>query len=205
MDLFQEQNMNILKWLTGIMMAGFLAATGCSRSTEPETPPTETEVAEIATPEEVATAKPKEAPTQQSVPASFGAHLVNRGGEVVSTDALQGRKIGLYFSASWCPPCRTFTPKLVAAYNELKAADQPFELVFVSSDRNESAMLEYMNSYQMEWLAVPYQDPARNQLAQRHRIRGIPSLIIVDDAGEVISTRGVQEVSSLGAAAFERW
>lgn len=203
--------MNILKWLTGIMMAGFLMATGCGRSAETEAPPTEpaapaeAQMAETTPAEEAATGKPKEVPPPQPAPTSFGAHLVNRAGEIVSTDVLQGRTIGLYFSAAWCPPCRTFTPKLVAAYNELKATDQPFELVFVSSDRNEAAMLEYMNNYNMEWLAVPYQDPARSQLAQRHRIRGIPSLIIVDDTGQVISTRGVQEVSSRGAAAFENW
>ena len=32
---------------------------------------------------------------------------------------LKGKKIGLYFSASWCKPCHTFSPLLTAAYQNL--------------------------------------------------------------------------------------
>ena len=46
----------------------------------------------------------------------------------------------LYFSAHWCPPCRMFTPKLVEWYNNFKPKHPDFELVFVSSDRDQAAM-----------------------------------------------------------------
>ena len=38
--------------------------------------------------------------------------LLDAGGQEVSIDELKGKYVGLYFSASWCGPCRTFTPKL---------------------------------------------------------------------------------------------
>ena len=78
--------------------------------------------------------------------------------EEVSVDTLggEGKVIGLYFSAHWCPPCRRFTPELVEWYNELKKGPlkDKFDIVFISSDREEKAFDEYFDS--MPWLALPY-------------------------------------------------
>ncbi len=136
---------------------------------------------------------------------AFGEQLVNAQGEAVSPAQLEGKKIGLYFSAEWCPPCRTFTPRLVEAYNELKEAGKPFEIIFVSHDRTEDAMLNYMQGYDMDWPAIAFDADKRDALKQQHGIRGIPTLIIVDDKGEVLSRDGRNEVTARGAEAFENW
>ena len=68
----------------------------------------------------------------------------------------EGKVVGLYFSAHWCPPCRGFTPKLAEWYRELKEGPlkEKFDIVFVSSDRDEGAFDDYFN--EMPWLALPY-------------------------------------------------
>ena len=43
---------------------------------------------------------------------------------------------GLYFSAHWCPPCRKFTPQLVAYYNQIAHDHPEFEIIFVSADKS---------------------------------------------------------------------
>ena len=70
----------------------------------------------------------------------------------------KGKVVGVYFSAHWCPPCRGFTPKLAEWYTELKKGplNDKFEIVFVSSDRDEKSFDDYFDS--MPWLALPYSE-----------------------------------------------
>lgn len=74
---------------------------------------------------------------------ALGQDLVGKAG---------GKTIGLYFSAHWCPPCRGFTPKLAEMYND--GLKDKMEIIFISSDRYESAFNEYFG--EMPWLALPY-------------------------------------------------
>src|SRR5438270_4822719 len=67
----------------------------------------------------------------------------------LDADFEKKKLIGLYFSAHWCPPCRKFTPNLVAYYNKNVAAHPDFEILFVSNDKSPSAMEDYMREQQM--------------------------------------------------------
>jgi len=84
--------------------------------------------------------------------------------------------VALYFSASWCPPCKRFTPKLVEAYNALKpGASAYLAVVFVSSDQDQAGFDSYRSH--MPWLAVPYSDARRRQaLKTAAGVEGIPML-----------------------------
>jgi len=75
--------------------------------------------------------------SEQRSPASnlalfASGELLSKDGPVSAQDALKGKYVGVYYSASWCPPCQRFTPKLVEAYSSnLKGKN--FENVFVSA------------------------------------------------------------------------
>merc|ERR1712110_400015 len=74
---------------------------------------------------------------------------------VLGSEALAGKKVLVYFSAHWCPPCRGFTPLLKEAYgDELKG--KPVEVVFVSSDQSADGALSYFNNDHGDWLLVPH-------------------------------------------------
>ncbi len=74
-------------------------------------------------------------------PAKFDHHLVTmENGRFKTFDAstLKGVKFwAFYYSASWCSPCRAFTPKLVDFYKEFKPQHPNFELFFVNHDQSE--------------------------------------------------------------------
>lgn len=92
----------------------------------------------------------------------------------------------LYFSASWCGPCRDFTPELVRDYAALKQLYPEFELVFVSWDRAEADMHGYLRDDGMPWPALRYADRRLREVA-RHAGRGIPCLVLVDASGQELS------------------
>ncbi|BDS08135.1 hypothetical protein NT6N_31750 [Oceaniferula spumae] len=106
--------------------------------------------------------------------------------KVVQALKPETRYVAYYFSASWCGPCRTTTPSLVAEYDRMTAQDKlTVEIVLVGSDRSEKDVIRYMENYQMRWPALEWESiPDANPYAPE----GIPHLAIVDlKTGEVIS------------------
>jgi len=125
----------------------------------------------------------------------FGDTLQTQSGTASTKEALGDcDAVGVYFSAHWCPPCRGFTPKLADSYKTMIAAGKKFEIVFVSSDRDEAAFKEYFG--EMPWLSLPYADRARKEaLSKKFKVNGIPSFVILDKDGNTITTDGRSAIS----------
>jgi len=135
-----------------------------------------------------------------------GKELRNSKKEKKTVQDLSNKKIvGLYFSAHWCSPCRRFTPDLIRFYKDLAKAGESFEIIFVSFDREVSEMDEYMRETGMPWLALPFGDAHKKTLGKIFSIRSIPSLIILDGNGNLITKDGRKDVSQLGLAAYKKW
>lgn len=143
------------------------------------------------------------APAADPVPtkaASAGSTIMQRrlSGKIVRLNgsslqaaddsALEGVKYyALYYSASWCGPCKQFTPELVKLYKVLKGAHPEFEVVFLSADRSSGDMRDYMRADKMPWLALKYDLREKNPELMRYAGPGIPCLVLVDASGRVLS------------------
>ncbi len=93
----------------------------------------------------------------------------------------------LYYSASWCAPCREFTPGLVDAYEKIRALYPEFELVLVNHDRSPAAMFDYMRDDKMTWPALQWSAVAGARDITHYCGDGIPCLVLVDENGKVLS------------------
>jgi len=114
-------------------------------------------------------------------------------GEKLTLADFKGKKLGLYFSAHWCPPCRNFTPVLTAAYNKLIERGEKFEIVFCSSDQDEKAYSEYYAT--MPWASLPFADKDRKKALSDHfNVEGIPTLVILDEDMNLITDSAVGTV-----------
>lgn len=127
----------------------------------------------------------------------FGANLSGQNGAVLDTAAhLDGKHVLIYFSAHWCPPCRGFTPQLAKFYTSFQATTKiPFEIVFVSSDRDEAAFKEYFG--EMPWTALPFAERDRKAaLSGKFKVQGIPTLVVLDPTGKLITDKARNNVAA---------
>ena len=127
--------------------------------------------------------------------------LADDNGIQQSSDALRGKIVGLYFSASWCPPCRKFSPEL-SRFRAARGDD--FVVVFVSSDESEADAKSFCAG--KGFLNVPFHNKARLALERRLGVSMLPTLVILDAAsGRVLTDWGRAAVMRNPKGCIEAW
>jgi thiol-disulfide isomerase/thioredoxin len=124
--------------------------------------------------------------------AQLASHYTN--------DALRGKSVVvLYFSADWCGQCPQFTPELVSFYNKMigrRGKVNTFEIVWISRCRDFDSVGQYFTH--MNWLAMQPEDAMgqRGQmLSDKYKVKkGIPSMVLLDDLGNLITTDGRNKI-----------
>merc|ERR1712164_203212 len=87
----------------------------------------------------------------------FGENALLKDNTTIPVSSLsENDVVGVYFSAHWCGPCRSFTPKLIELYNKCREQDKSFEVVFASSDNNETEFNEYYA--EMPWCTLSFSE-----------------------------------------------
>lgn len=85
-------------------------------------------------------------------------------------------------------------------YQEL-ASKGDFEVVFISSDRDEESFGGYLS--EMPWLAIPFSDlETRKGLKDLFKVRGIPHLVVIDANGKVSTVQGTKIVTEYGVDGY---
>ena len=128
--------------------------------------------------------------------------LLNASGEQVAKDVLGKKYVGLYFSASWCGPCRKFTPKLIEFRNKFS---EEFEVILVGGDGSAKAQANYMKKYSMPWLAIQNQSAEAKHATKVAKVEFIPYLVVLDEKGEIITKDGKSDILNIGEDALEHW
>ncbi|NLB54858.1 MAG: redoxin domain-containing protein [Lentisphaerae bacterium] len=161
--------------------------------------------AESTSTDATAAEQPVKTASESELEKMFGPELINLAGEKVPVSELEGKTLGILFTAHWCPPCRAFSPVLVDVYNSLMKDGAEFEIIQVSADRNAGEMQAYMKDIKMPWLALSFGNAKIQALNQRYKVRGIPTFIIIDAKGKTITTDGRSDVIKSGKQAFSDW
>lgn len=106
----------------------------------------------------------------------------------------------LYFSASWCGPCRRNAPHSVEVYNNAVKDNPDVEVIMCNLDQSLEAAQKWAADNKMPWPVLLRQD--LTGLAKKVAPSGIPTMILVDKDGKPIQSS--QDMEQLVKAASAR-
>jgi len=109
----------------------------------------------------------------QAAPAS-----ADSAGFEAGVDAFRGRVVYLDFWASWCAPCRQSFPWMQAMHDAY--AQQGLTIIAVNLDINRADAERFLRQYKPQF-DVRYD--SRGASAERYKISGMPTSIIIDRHG----------------------
>lgn len=122
--------------------------------------------------------------------------LISRTGSVDLEEFKSARTKALYFGGKWDPACRRFNRLLSDFYHRVNKENKEIEVVFVSSDNSLEDFED--NKKDMPWLSVSYQSTETiEKLRSLYGVQGVPSVVIVDDDGKVLSREAEADIENL--------
>jgi thiol-disulfide isomerase/thioredoxin len=111
------------------------------------------------------------------------------GGGEIDWKSYRGKVVLVDFSATWCPECIKEAPNVVEMYKTYK--DKGFDVIAVSLDRTQEAAEQYIADNKIAWSTLfPAKEDDRfwsHPLVKHYGITGIPTAILVDQKGNVVS------------------
>lgn len=110
--------------------------------------------------------------------------LTTLSGETLSLRDLQGKVVVLDFWATWCQPCVTAVPSLVALHKKYPGQ---VVLVGISADHDEGAWRRFIEKNRMEW---PQYLDGNRRLQSMFGVSSFPTYLVIDGHGTIRLRRG---------------
>jgi len=109
-------------------------------------------------------------------------------GDKFDWSSYRGKVVLIDFWATWCGPCRYELPNVKKNYERYH--EKGFDVVGISVDRDRKAIEGFLKKEELPWTTLHENKPgARHPMANYYGVVGIPTVILVDREGTVVSLR----------------
>jgi peroxiredoxin len=123
-------------------------------------------------------------------------------GKPLSIANYKGKIVLVDFWATWCGPCVTELPNVLAAYE--KYHDKGFEIIGISLDKDKDALTSFIEKRKMPWPQYFDGKGWENKVSSQYGIQSIPATFLLDGEGKIIAKdqelRGAGLVKAVGEA-----
>ena len=103
----------------------------------------------------------------------------------------------LYYSASWCPPCRAAAPDTVKKFKASIADNPKVEFIHVSADSSEDDAETWAAKECFPWLTVVPDDVKRSDLMEFKTKNVVPHYVMVDSSGKLVANSSSEVFSKI--------
>ena len=121
----------------------------------------------------------------EGVPPAPAFSVVSLDGKTVGSANLVGTTYIINFFASWCPPCRSEIPDMVALQNQF--GRKGFTFIGVAVNETEPTIREFIKKNRITYPVVMANEPIVNAFSRYvdGGIRAIPTSFVVNSSGRI--------------------
>ena len=127
------------------------------------------------------------------------------GSKIAMPSTYKGKVLLLDFWATWCPPCVTEVPHVLAAYQKHRSAG--FEILGISLDEDKNKLTTFLKEKNITWPQVFDSQGWKTAIAKLYNVQSIPATYLIDgDTGRIlaIGARGTGLDSAIAKALAEK-
>ena len=120
---------------------------------------------------------------------SFARHAFVPNGTFDARQLKAKKYLFIYFASPRNEGSLRFTPKLVGFYNDVRQnGDDDIGVIFVSTDKTQHEMNDFMLAAAMPWPGVRANSPAAVDLRGRYESPNIPCLVLLDENDNILAS-----------------
>jgi thiol-disulfide isomerase/thioredoxin len=113
----------------------------------------------------------------------------NQKGGKTSLESLKGKYIYIDLWATWCAPCRQEIPFLQKVEEQYSAKNIEFVSISIDAIEDREKWSKFVTEKQLGGIQLLADNEWQSQLIKEYGVNGVPTFILIDPDGNIISAR----------------